>query len=418
MSEYPGVHRKGAGRGWRYRYHEFDPVLGKAVQRTSKEFSSARKAASDRSIKLREINAAGTAARRPTREGITIEGAWEKHPSTIREPEDRRKKYRRMLKAFTDHVRYVELRKLSFADVADWVAELKTGKPEYPEGFAWSTRFHYLMPLRRAAAMAVTFGLPDVLAELSIDERDEEEHNVQAWTLSEIAQAWHQLADNRRARVALALGAFVGLRPSEIYRAKCGDLDPDGRLAIGIRQVSEAELRAAKNKPSRRKLPLPAIVLAEVRALIGTRSPDKPLISTHKGKASGPFNEITLVEWLGPLLEQATGRALTPKHLRKSFASWVIAAAVDFWHAEAYMGRDTPMTKSITGRRYLADFYNVISKLLDPVALQLNALIATALAEAATKIGATNGAHPDLGPAAGHDSMPQDVSKPGHIATN
>ncbi len=417
MSEFPGVHRKGPDRGWRFRYSEFDQTQGKVVQRTSKEYSSARKAASERSSKLREIKAASTAARSPTREGITIEGAWLSHPSTIREPEERRAKYKTMLKAFTDHIGYIELRKLTFTDVAAWIENLKAPKLKYPNGFAWSTRFHYLMPLRRAARMAVTVGLPDVLAELQIDDREEEEQSVQAWTLAELAAGWHALADNRRARVALSLGAFVGLRPSEIYRMRCGDLRPDGRLGIGLRLDPDEPLRQVKNKPSRRLLPLPPVIIAEIRDLIALRPPGAALIATAKGKASGPFNDITMVEWLGPVLERATGRALPPKHLRKSFASWTIAAGVDFWHVEAYMGRETPLTKSITGRHYLADFYQVISQQLDPTALRLNDLITAAIASAAPN-GAANGAAPDLGHVSGHTPVSQAVSNTGQNATN
>lgn len=397
MSEYPGIFRKGPGRGHVYRYREFDHAKGKVVHRTSIEYSSARKAASARSTHLKDIKLASVASRRPTREGITIKAAWAAHPSTLREPDERRKKYEAMLLKFTDHVGYVELRKLTFADVADWVSHLMDTKD-----FAWSTRFHYLLPLRRAARMAVTVGLPDVLAELPIDEREDTEHNVQAWSLLEMAKAWHRLANNRRARVALALGGFIGMRPSEIYRALCGDTDKDGRQAIGIKQSDEIEDRVAKNKPSRRKIPLPAIVQAEVRALIGTRATNQPLISTNKGKKSGPFNDITFAEWLGPILDEATGRDLPPKHLRKSFASWAIAAGVDFWHVEAYMGRETPLTKSITGRHYLADLYDVVSKQLDSTALRLDQLISTALQEAkqvldaeakAAAAAATNGEH-------------------------
>ncbi len=401
MSEFPGIFRKGPGRGWVYRFREFDPAQGKVVRRASSEYHSARKAAAARSINLAEIQQARTASRRPTREGITIDGAWSRHPSTIREPEARRIKYQRMLTAFTDHVGYSELRKLTFLDVSEWVKHLATVK-----GFAWSTRFHYLLPLRRAARMAVTLGLPDVLAELQIDEREPEEQAVQAWTLPQLANAWHRLADDRRARVALALGGFVGLRPSEIFRLRCGDLRRDGRLGIGLRLDPNEALRPVKNKPSRRLLPMPPAILIEIRALIGTRTPDAPLIATNKGIASGPFNEITFAEWLGPKLETATCRDLPPKHLRKSFASWTIGAGVDFWHVEAFMGRDTPLTKSITGRHYLADFYEVVSQQLDPTAQRISTLIAKALraAKSAPKSprnGVHNGVHRRLGSTAG-----------------
>ena len=371
MTDFPGVHRKGPGRGWIYRWREFDHAKGKIVKHTSEEFNSARKAAQDRTQRKADLTRASVALRQPHRQGITLEQAWESHPSTVRENATRREKYRKYLKAFTDHTGIVALHKLTYAEVSDWVQHLLNEKK------AWATRMHYLMPIRRAARMAPSHGLPDVLAHLQIDERPDEQQEIQAWTLPQIMMAWKALADNRRARVCLGLGAFLGLRPSEIYRLRCGDLDAENRLSIGLKQAGDTDTRPVKNKSSRRCLPIPSLLLPELRALIGTRAPDAPLIATARdGK---PFNEVTLAEWLGPILREKTGHPLKVKHLRKSFATWALSAGLDFYHIEAYLGRATPLTTSITGRHYIADLYRLISRQLDPTALAIDRHLRTAL---------------------------------------
>ena len=63
-------------------------------------------------------------------------------------------------------------------------------------------------------------------------------------------------------------------------RVRCGDVDEQGRLPIGLVPGREHE---AKNEPSRRLLPLPPTVLEWVRRCREGRDAAAPLIATSPG---------------------------------------------------------------------------------------------------------------------------------------
>jgi integrase len=283
---------------------------------------------------------------------LTVKEAALSHPSSRRDAETDSVKalhYLESVDAFCEFagVRYMSDVRLD--DVMRWIERMRK------EGRTFDARRHRLLYLRRACRMAATHGLPDVLSGLKIDRHDQDAPPVKAYTLDEVATALRSSGDDRRVQMALALMAFVGLRPSEVIRARCGDLDGDV-MAIG-------EVRR-KSRASRRSLPLPPTLAAWWRELAGNRAADAPLLmarSNHPSRnhtnrpghlGGRAFRDNSFAQWLGPKLKDLAGRALPPKHLRKTFATWAPRAGMHGRDVERYLGHASPFLAAVTSERY------------------------------------------------------------------
>ncbi|HUV31982.1 MAG TPA: site-specific integrase [Devosiaceae bacterium] len=292
----------------------------------------------------------------------TLEQAHDLHPSTRRALAARSPDYARCVAALERFQRqfgvtYVE--DLTLDLVQRWLAYLRGC------GYAWDTRRHYLLPVRRACKMAASLGLPDPLAGILLDRRADPPE-IPAWTLPQLCQAATAFgADpDPRPLAALAMGGFLGLRPSEICRAQVGDVvsDPAGAvLRIGLRE--------RKNAQSRRDLPLPALVTQWLAPSLDGRSPQAPLVPRPAG--SGWIPE-SLGKWLQPMLTDAIGERHPVKALRKSFATWMVVAGIEERHVEAYLGHLASRVAAVTTRHYLAA---ARAHELRPVAARMDALI-------------------------------------------
>lgn len=314
---------------------------------------------------------------------ITLEAAFLAHPSTQHSTTDRRR-YIGLLSLFQKWSGVVHLEDLTMAKVQDYVTWMRA------QGYSWDYRRHCLLPLRRAARMAAArWQMADVLGEMVLDRRDRRAP-VQAWTPAEIITACttFKRSGNLRALVATGLGAWVGLRPSEIYRLQVQDLTADGRLRIGLDTGREA-----KNEPSRRILPLPPTVAAWWRELANSRPHGHYLIPCYGGRRAppdrkprqdrprprkdGPFTATTFSKWLQPLLAEATARRLPVKSLRKTWATWATRHKIDPDQREAWLGHDSPLAHSITAAHYVADLYDILADELTPIADRIEAELAT-----------------------------------------
>jgi integrase len=304
-------------------------------------------------LALRQRKPLPTARPSPSR-ALTIVAAAESHPSSARETPGELKRHRGEVLRFSAWSGAETVSELSLELVQRWVKELDG------QGLAWDSRRHALLWLRRASRMAGAVGLADPLSEFVLDRRGRRPA-IDVWSLDELCTAARALRQrpDLRPLACLLLGGFVGLRPSEIARVRIGDLSPDGVLAIGQREGE------GKNRASRRKLPLPADILRDLRRLAGDRPADQPLIAkaTRWANCGGdPFFCIdTLGQWFrDAVMRSAPGapavlRQLPPKSLRKSFATWATRRKLDRDHIERYLGHDNPWTPRITEHHYLAD---------------------------------------------------------------
>lgn len=273
---------------------------------------------------------------------LTLAEAARLHPSTQRDERTRPREAVLNLRHLDAFAAFAGVREVAAVDIGmalRWVAKLKG------EGISWEGRRHRLLYLRRACRMAATRGLPDALAGLRIDHREDgDAPEVEAWTLDELARGASALTDDR-ARAALGLGGFVGLRPSECFRLVVGDLRGD-LLDVGKRK--------AKNRSSRRTIPLPPTVARWCATIAAGRAGDAPLFGTLVRGRPGAFTEMSWAHWLKPLLAAATGRALKPKCLRKSFTSWA-GAVIDGRDLERFSGHASAFLAPVSSAHYQAD---------------------------------------------------------------
>jgi integrase len=273
----------------------------------------------------------------------SLKDAAKAHPSTQRDERMRATEAvlnLRHLRAFAEFSGNDLVARVKLGDVLAWVAKMKK------DGVSWEGRRHRLLYLRRACKMATTQGLPDAIAGLRIDHKEDGDvPAVEAWTLDELGRGAARLEDPR-ALAALGLGGFCGLRPSECARLIIGDLRGD-LLDVGKRK--------RKNRASGRTLPLPATVARWCAALVGKRKPEAPLIAAaaHRQERRA-FTAATWAQWLGPLLTKATGRELPPKCLRKAFTSWApgVLAGRD---VERYLGHQSAFLAQVSSTKYQAD---------------------------------------------------------------
>lgn len=311
----------------------------------------------------------------------TLVDAAEAHPATRREKATRPGDYRKHiagLEAFAAWSGSQRLDALTLDQVVRWVDHLRG------TGVAWDTRRHRLLYLRRAARMAAAVaGMPDVLGGIALD-RNDQRADPQVWPLAELIEAAVRLERGRlvmhhRAPVVIALGAGMGLRPSELLRLRVGHVAGDV-LRVG------AETR--KNAASRRDLPIPASLLPWITAATrdpktgDTRPPTDWLIPGRCKRALSPH---ALDAWWQQYVIPELAGELTPKHLRKTFATWSSEAGIEPRHVEAYLGHRASELAAVTSRHYIAAGRVAA---LRPAATALDVHLATAIAAARAQIAA------------------------------
>ena len=309
--------------------------------------------------------------------------AAERHPASQAEPLIESEKHRRWLVRFVTWAQISHPRQLTLALVERWIAHL------IAEGYAWDSRRHALLWIRRACALGASEGRPDPLAGFRLDRRRTGQRTANvALDRSGLIRLLAALdpghitarryrdgeavqVPDHRPRLAAALGAALGLRPSETFRLRVRDCDLD-RQALSTGEKNEASVRV---------LPLPLILCQWLQPLLTGRNPDDLVFITESPRGARPFTATTWTQWLGPLLRTHTGQeTIQAKSLRKTFATW---AARDRWPAielEAFLGHESSQVASITARHYLADYQ---LDELRPAALRIDRLLREALQSAA-----------------------------------
>jgi len=230
-------------------------------------------------------------------------------------------------------------------------------------GQAWDTRRHRLLVLRRACAIgARVHGLPDPLYRLRLDARRgaEAERRIQVIPLPALRAALRRASLGDRERVAILLCGFHGLRPSELARARVGDLQ------AGVLSVAQAE---RKNAASRRDLPLAPTAVQVLRRLSQGRPAEAPLLPSRGGR---PYTGNGLGQWAADWLPAAVGQKATVKTLRKSFATWAIQSGIEARHVEAYLGHRAHNLAAVTSAHYVQA---ALARELRPVAAAIQRAI-------------------------------------------
>lgn len=245
---------------------------------------------------------------------ITIAQAMRAHPSHANDVDRRRRES--AIAAFCKQSRVTLLEDVRVHHVTAWVASMRA------QGFAYDTRRHALLGLRRACAMAPSYGLPNPIAGIRIDKREPTARPTLP-TTEEVSEFFRGETDPRHV-AACGLMAFAGLRVSEVVRAEFRDLDGDV-LHVGARK--------AKNETSSRLIPLPAQVVEWI------------------GAGSGPIIPHTR-SWIGHNLR--TPGDVPAKILRKWFATraqneWLWPEVV----IQRWMGH---APSSVLGRHYAQEF--------------------------------------------------------------
>lgn len=271
---------------------------------------------------------------------LTLLEAAKAHPSTSREPLADTLQHQAALQAFSAWSGITRLEDLTLDAVQRWI-EVLIGR-----GFAWDTRRHWLLWIRRAARYGASVGYPDCLYGFKLNRRGGRPV-VCVWSLTQLCQTVIRVAGDWRTLTAIGLMGFVGLSPTELIRLQVGDLEGDV-VRVGLHGYkSQSDVR-------RRDLPLPSIVVEWSRHLTEGVERGLPLIRLKREVKDRTFDLNSLRHYLGPILEAHTGQALPPKHLRKSFATWAIEAGIPQRHVEAYLGHLAGEVAAVTARHYLA----------------------------------------------------------------
>lgn len=304
----------------------------------------------DQADRLRRDLPAGPATRDPG--PLTLKEAAAMHPATQREA--RREPVRAInyfdyLEEFRIFAKVNSIFDVTVQQVVAWIDHLEG------EGYSWHARRHRLMYLRRACRMAQTQGLPDPISGLKLDRRSVDEPAIQVYTLPELAAFLR--TDDKRVRLAVALGGFMGLRPSEIFRAQPEDLHK-GILTIGKRK--------AKNRASKRSLPVPSIIVGWWNELAETCEAGTPIVLSRHHAGAHPFKPSGFSNWMGRL-----ETPIMAKRLRKSFATWA-SREIPGRDVERFMGHQSAFLAAVTSNFYTGESFAIELK---PSAKKIDAIL-------------------------------------------
>jgi integrase len=295
----------------------------------------------------------------------SIEGCYAAHPSTRREEAHSQAdavRHRADLQRFLAWSQIRDQEDVTLDLVQSYVDHL------VGQGFAWDTRRHGLLPIRRACQMGARLhGFADPLYKLRLDPRRATAISIEAFTLADLRRAlrwrgkWAETVTGEggkpetvarcykmgnQERAVILLGGFHGLRSSEIYRIRAGDLQDD---------VLQVGLRERKTLAGRRDLPLAPTAVRILEKLAKGKKFGALLIRPDPvwPRSNDRFSSSTFGYWCSRWLPHATGRALQAKHLRKAFGNIAITHGIDTRHIEAYLGHRAHNLASVTSAHYI-----------------------------------------------------------------
>ena len=279
------------------------------------------------------------------------------HPASKREKEKRPREYRRHQIELNEFVSWSKIKtidQLTLGDVERYMEHMRA------KGFSYDGRRHRLLHLRRACAMAPNLGIPNVLAGISLNQRESQEE-PETYSITEMMMIFHALRQSAhsRAMIPFTLGAFCGLRCSEIIRANVEDLEA---VEVDGRQVTTLKIGrvAAKTKGSVREIPLPDLVAETIRDCLIVAG-NGPLVSrSNRGNLRNPVPLDKFATWMRRIISQSLRQMDQPPPVKPpavlrasflSFAGWELS--VPPAALEAYVGHTAGELSAITSRHYL-----------------------------------------------------------------
>jgi integrase len=172
----------------------------------------------------------------------------------------------------------------------------------------------------------------------------------------------------------VVLLAFTGLRFGEAAGLQVGDVDLErGRVTVNwsISELSRGGLhRDAPKTYRRRAVPIPAFLVARLRAYVAGKPADAPLFTASKG---GTLRNSNFRHYFfDPAVERAGLAPLTPHNLRDTAASLAVASGANVKAVQRMLGHaSASMTLDVYSGLFDAE--------LDDVADRMNAAATDAL---------------------------------------
>ena len=165
-------------------------------------------------------------------------------------------------------------------------------------------------------------------------------------------------------RVFVDLLLHTGLRWGEGAGLKGSSLDLVQRQihVVGVRTTDGKWKKYPKSRRSRRTVPMPKHLAADLERLVSKSGPDRAVFTAPEG---GPLNYAT---WRNRVFKPAVTAAklvgVTPHTTRHTTASWLVQAGVSLYQVQQLLGHESPMTT----QRYAhlaPDAFDAVSSVLD-----------------------------------------------------
>lgn len=197
-----------------------------------------------------------------------------------------------------------------------------------------------------------------------------------AWfTQEQVRDILRELVDagHRGHAVATALMCWTGLRWGEMAGLRVGDLDARrGRVkVVGARTQQGVWKEYPKTSKSRREVPVPSPVLAQLVEMADGRPPVEPLFVTSRGRR--PLSGANWRRTFKEAVARAGAPAYSPHACRHTAASWLVQAGVPLYDVQRLLGHESHATT----QRYAhlaPDAHTSVESAWVPVPLALEAV--------------------------------------------
>ena len=274
----------------------------------------------------------------------------------------------------------VALADITHADLVRWVAEIHTGRsPAH-------TR-HTLIVMSQMLTLAVRDGrlarnVADGVAKPRLTRPI-----PRFLSNEEVARLAGEMPAPYDLMVVLL--AFTGLRFGEAAGLQVGDVDlARGRVTVNwsVTELARGGLhRDAPKTHRRRAVPIPAFLVARLRAYVKGKPDDAPLFTASKG---GPLRNSNFRHYFfDPAVQRAGLAPLTPHNLRDTAASLAVASGANVKAVQRMLGHaSASMTLDV--------YSGLFDGELDDVAERMNAAATEALAAWGESAGRVTGADP------------------------
>lgn len=150
-----------------------------------------------------------------------------------------------------------------------------------------------------------------------------------------------QAAKDDRIRVMILIAMQCGLRPAEIAGLRVRDIDTESATLSVMQQISRTRVETSvlKTKSSRRTVPMPLSLVAEVKPFMEGKPLDGLLFQTANGK---PYSSKDLGGWLHRVAHRTTlSRVYTWRDFRHFYASSLIRHNINVKTVQRRMGHSS-----------------------------------------------------------------------------